>query len=128
MNRNLRISAVVIGMAVLIFLASAAMASQQVTDTPLYTYRIEQASSKMNFLVTERNVYSYTTESGYELNYGTIRGWGFICRIDDETSKGKVCQDFDINPPGLLLPPETCVGWGCTMDTCWIYVNCICFE
>jgi len=122
MNRNLRISVVVIGMAVLTFLASVAMASQQVTDTPLYAYRIEQASSKMNFLVTKRNVYSYTAESGYELNYGTIKGWGFICRIDDETSKGKVCQNFDINPLCMLFTYETCQ---CTMDTCWVYVNCI---
>ncbi|MBU7028275.1 MAG: hypothetical protein HXS48_15190 [Theionarchaea archaeon] len=122
MNRSLRISVVVIGMAVLTVLASVAMASQQVTDTPLYTYRIEQASSKMNFLVTERNVYSYTAESGYELNYGTIRGWGFICRIDDETSNGKVCQVFGLHDL------ETRLGPGCTYETCWSNPACWVYD
>ncbi len=37
-------------------------------STPLYTFRMEQASSKMNFLSTPASAFMYTTEKGYTLN------------------------------------------------------------
>ena len=35
------------------------------SKTPLYTYRMESASSKMNFLPTTMNSFIYTAEKGY---------------------------------------------------------------
>lgn len=44
-----------------------------VPNTPLYTYRMEQASSQMNFLPTEINNFAYTTVTGSTLNYEITR-------------------------------------------------------
>lgn len=43
-------------------------ASPWTQNTPLYTYRMEQASSRMNFLPAPMNNLTYTTEKGYILN------------------------------------------------------------
>ncbi|MGD2249493.1 MAG: hypothetical protein PVF58_13895 [Candidatus Methanofastidiosia archaeon] len=37
------------------------------SDTPLYTVRMEQVCNKMNFL-TEQNTFTYATTHGYSLN------------------------------------------------------------
>ncbi len=42
------------------------------SKTPLYTYRMEHSSSKMNFLPTAMNDFIYTTERGYTANYGNF--------------------------------------------------------
>ena len=47
-------------------------ASTSLCNTPLYTFRIEQASSKMNFLPTAMNEFTSTTEKGYNLTYDTF--------------------------------------------------------
>lgn len=66
---------------VLIAVASIALASLAITavtasslalNTPLYTLRMEQASSKMNFLPTAMNKFAYTTENGYNLDYEAL--------------------------------------------------------
>lgn len=50
------------------FIASGSLAAH----TPLYTVRMEQASSKMNFLPTERSNFVYTTEEGCNLDFNAV--------------------------------------------------------
>lgn len=64
MNRNFLGAAAGITFAVLMV---AAAGSLQTLNTPLYTYRMEQMSSEMNFLITAVNDFSYTTEKGFTL-------------------------------------------------------------
>lgn len=46
-----------------------AAASSLMADTPLYTLRMEQTSSKMNFLPTAVRGFTYTAENRYTLNH-----------------------------------------------------------
>lgn len=56
---------VIAASAVFVALAVTCVASSSVNTTPLYTLRMEQASSKMHFLPTAVNGFTYTTEKGY---------------------------------------------------------------
>ena len=123
MNIGLKIPAAIIGIVVATLLVSTAMASPQITDTPLYTYRMEQESSRMNFLATERNTFSYTAESGYELNYDTIGGWVFIRRIEIVSCGGYVCFfavacTYEGGTCYYLLTCNTCNPPTCSPTTC----------
>ena len=44
-------------------------ATARMPNTPLYTFRMEQQSSEMNFLPREMNKFSYTAELGCSLDY-----------------------------------------------------------
>jgi hypothetical protein len=57
-----------------LFLACAVTARSPPTSTPLYTIRMEQASSEMNFLPTAVSTFTYTTEKGYDLPYAGCCG------------------------------------------------------
>jgi hypothetical protein len=59
MNKKLLIAA---AGAAIALLAVTVTASPWSSNTPLYTYRMEQVSSKMNFLPTEQSIFAYTTE------------------------------------------------------------------
>jgi hypothetical protein len=76
-------------------------ASSLAANTPLYTVRMEQASSKMHFLPIEVNGFTYTTEKGYHLNYDVM---GY-CGVEP-LSTGKTCD------------PETCEIETCDEPTC----------
>lgn len=52
---------------VLLSLAVTFAATISLSDTPLYTYRMEQASSEMGFLPAKMNEFTYNTEKGFEL-------------------------------------------------------------
>ena len=76
-------------------------------STPLYTYRMEQASSKMNFLPTEKSIFAYTTEKGYSLNCNASfcdRGHPNMSDTYEE------CTTIEIT---CITCPGTCT------DTCW---------
>ena len=60
-------SIVVLSIATLIAVACVT-ASSWGGSTPLYTIRMEQASSKMNFLPTAMNAFTYTADNGSLLN------------------------------------------------------------
>ncbi|MBU7028515.1 MAG: hypothetical protein HXS48_16395 [Theionarchaea archaeon] len=49
------------------------------SSTPLYTVRMEQASSSMRFLPTERNKFTYTTEKGYMLTCDVMKSCCGLC-------------------------------------------------
>lgn len=70
------------------------------SNAPLFTYRMEKASSEMNFSPTSINEFIYSAEEGYSLNCG---GTDSLC--------------FDPKPlgPTLRTCEETC---GDTCATC----------
>jgi hypothetical protein len=110
--------------AVLTFFAVALVAAHPQIDscgTPLYTFRMEQASSEMHFLPTEVNGFSYAAEKGYTVNYD---GAG-------------VCCDFDSSTPNTTVPNQintmwiTCTTCGPTCETCILTCDtcyCTCWE
>lgn len=62
----------VISASLALLAAACVTASSQTKNTPLYTVRMEQASSKMNYLPTVMNSFTYTAEKGYELDYDVL--------------------------------------------------------
>jgi hypothetical protein len=74
MKRNLKMSLAIIGI-VTILAINVVIASPQTSHTPLYTFRMEQASSEMNFLLKEKSTFIYTAEDGYQLNTNVPSGY-----------------------------------------------------
>lgn len=63
----------VISVAIASLVITYVAASTGTSYTPLYTFRMEQASSKMNFLPTEVNEFIYGAEKGHTLGPGARR-------------------------------------------------------
>jgi hypothetical protein len=114
-----------ISAAVILFAAAAATAHSWAASTPLYTFRMEQASSKMSFLPTTVNGFDYTTEKGYTLDCdtgscytinGVIFGTGYYTCPDDTCehcltySPAVTCEDTCITCPPTSEDtcPPTC--------------------
>lgn len=101
-----KMSVVMIGV-VLVALGVTVTASS-VSHTPLYTFRMEQVSDKMNFLPTEVNGFTYTSEKGYVLNYGLT---GFCKNVEPL-----------LTVPIITCPintcPDTCPNTCATCSTC----------
>jgi hypothetical protein len=72
---------------------AAVTASSQMVNTPLFAVRMEQASSKMNFLPTIVNGFAYTTEKGYTLSHDV---------------PGRFCGDAGLLGTDYSTCPETC--------------------
>ncbi len=72
MNRKMLIF--IGGIAIVSIAVTAVTASSFSSYTPLYRVRMEEASSKMNFLPTVMNEFTYTAEKGCKLNYNS-RGY-----------------------------------------------------
>ena len=94
MNVPKKVSISVVSAVLVFIMVSAVMASSWTTYSPLYTLRMEQASAKMNFLPTEKDIFTYATEKGFDLNY---------------SATGECC--------GAVTPLETGV-WTCYYSTC----------
>lgn len=92
-----RMSLVLVSAAVVVVAVTAVTASPEVSDTPLYTYRMEQASSKMRFSPVTSPQFTYSAESGYALDYKITACCG-VQLLDVKTI-------------------STCVGETC--ETCW---------
>lgn len=99
-----------------VFLAVAfVIARPSTSNTPLYTLRMEQASSKMNFLPTEINEFIYAAEKGYELNYN-VRGY---CKGTTPlgTKPPLSCEEPTCGPSCDPTCPYTCDNPTCP-ETC----------
>lgn len=90
---------------VIVSIVTAATARSSTSNTPLYTVRMEQASSKMNFLPTETNKFSYTTEEGHILDCDVAGG---CCTAESFTAI--TCEP----EPSCW---ETC--WSSCKPSCW---------
>jgi hypothetical protein len=95
-------------------------ASSLVADTPLYTMRMEQASSKMNFLPTTVNGFTYTAENGVCVDLASEKYCGGQIVFCMTTPYDTYCETC-----GPETCEETCEGVTCdsceqTCDnTCW---------
>lgn len=112
------ISAVLTGFAI-----TAVLASSWTFATPLYTVRMEQASSRMNFLPTEMKGFTYMTERGCSLNYDSL-GYCSVSPLSDRPTSPQIlckwtdpystCQSTCSTCP--VTCPETC--YTCLVETC----------
>jgi len=105
MKRKTKMSVAVLSTVIAFLVITAVTTGSQASlNTPLYTFRMEQASSEMNFLSMERNNVAYTIENGSTLNYNV---------------SGKYCSAKS-SPAICLTDPRMCsadVGT-CAMVTC----------
>lgn len=110
----------------LVLAATVVTAGSQTTSTPLYTLRMEQASSRMNFLPTTVNEFTYTTESGVIL--GTVKDCGEeplvtgepLCQITEETCRKTYCYTCNTCSSTCAYTCGYTCGCSCgfTCDTC----------
>jgi hypothetical protein len=128
-RKQILIIAVVSGTLILLA-ATVAAAWTPTQSTPLYTYRMEQSSSHMNFLPTERNVFTYNTEKGCMLNPIPEKYCGNVTPDADTsigTCFGHTCL---ISCAGYTCGGSTCSvscdNWTCYGGTC--YVSCDVFT
>ncbi len=129
----------VMGFVAVLFAAVFTAASSWTTNTPLYTMRMEQQSSKMSFLPTEVNGFTYTTGNGYTLNTCAAGYCGVVPLGTDATCHptcmGNTCEtctptcpwtcwntcDDPTCPstcPVTCETCETCTGETCNEPTC----------
>lgn len=94
-----------IAVSVVCALCASLYAQPQTSTTPLYTYRMEQASYKMHFLPTERITFTYAAENGLTIRCNVS---GF-CSVTPLYSQWNTCA-----ATCLTVCPETCD----TCDTC----------
>jgi hypothetical protein len=113
MDRKKMMLAAVIG-TVLVFCAIAAVTANSLAmNTPLYTYRMEQVSSEMNFLPTEMNGFSYIADKGYTLDYKVTGYCGGVEPLSGVFTCALTCQS---------TCPYTC-PWTCLGNTCGTCLN-----
>ena len=95
--------------------AVTAVNANRICGTPLYTARMEQVSSKMNFLPTTVNDLVYTAKEGCTVMYGT--GYGAAFKVPAGTCYN-TCGDTC--PATCETCYDTC-GKTCpaTCETCW---------
>ncbi len=94
-------------------------AATSITDkSPLFNYRMQQASSRMNFMPARPDTFTYTTEQGSCLNYGTCMGCSGALPL--HTHYYDTCiQDCTI-PVTCETCPSTCwSSCGGTCETCY---------
>jgi hypothetical protein len=140
MNRK-RVSCAVFAIALVSFAVMCVAATSHTVYTPLYTVRMEQQSSTMNFLPTEKATFTYAAEKGYNLS--SSAGVGCIDVAPLSTSPASTCNPscFDtceftcewtcFETCGYTCPdtcrntcPNTCEGWTCDYLTCPITCAC----
>ena len=121
----------VVSSVAIVLLAAVAVTASSSISTPLYTVRMEQVSSKMNFLPTQMNGFTYTAEKGSILNYNVsnrcfaaplapTNGGGETCWPQCDTSQ-PTCSTCDETCSSTC--PYTCSGETCS-DTCGQKVTC----
>jgi hypothetical protein len=113
----------VVSVSVVLLAVATVTASTRKANTPLYTLRMEQASSKMNFLPTEMTEFTYTTEEGYTMNHGAgcCNGAYINAETEYQTCRetcGSTCDTCETCPNTCWSTcPNTC--WSTCPNTCW---------
>lgn len=112
-KQKLSIAAVI----VLVSVITAVTAASSILNTPLFMYRMEQASSEMNFLPTAMNTFIYTTEKGCTLQYNDF---------------GEYCGDITPEAFTWLTCTKTCYGstqgCGCEPTITCNHTFCTCMP
>ena len=119
-----KLSVVVVSGAFLIGVVTFATAGSLMANTPLYTVRMEQASSEMSFLPTEMNGFTYTTEKGSTVNScANAQYCGGVELLDTlgHTYCGTCwpqCSTSEATCEGSYTCYYTCIGDTCPIITC----------
>ena len=121
----------VVTSAVVVSLAVASVSASSSYNSPLYRLRMEQASSKMNFLPSAANGFTYTTENGFILNcsVGNCCGKGIVLLGTDATcfptcletcpNTCDTCSTCDYTCPATCpVTCSTCYGYTCDATSC----------
>ena len=95
MKRNLQLQT--FGIMVILAATTLVTATSSTFNAPLYTYRMEQVSNRMNFLCTEMNRFSFEARDGFTVN----------CNVQAVTSAQPLSTD------------ETCEGYSCFHTMCY---------
>lgn len=116
--------------AIAVSAVTAINANTQTVNTPLHALRMEQSSSRMDFLPTAVRGFVYATEKAYTLNYD-VTGFCSNARLlattpyescDEITCETcqKTCYDY----PSCRVTCNGCAGtYGVTCEggyTCWV--------
>lgn len=112
-----KISLAVIGVVAVSCVVPFVTASS-LTSTPLFTLRMEQMSSEKNFLPTEKNEFTYTSEKGFTLGYEIS---GYSGGVNPLMTEGSTC-----NPTCNVKTCITCL----TCESCFhcVTVNPTCDD
>jgi hypothetical protein len=128
MNKIQKISFFLAATGLFLLAAACVSASPSEHTTPLYTVRMEQASSEMNFLPTAVNGFTYNTRKGFTVNHE-----GSACCSAQLLSTGSVDTCYGYSTcDGSYTCWQTCYGythggatclpsycaWTCTPETC----------
>ena len=116
-NKKQKISLVATGIVLTILAVTCVSASSRISS-PLYMLRMEQASSEMNYLPTDMNIFTYTSQEGYNLNHTANCCTGAKLLITGVTcydSCGGTC-DYTCWDTCQSTCPNTCVST--CPDTC----------
>lgn len=103
------------GGSVLVLLILGSVVASQTSYTPLYMVRMEQASSRMNFMPAEVNEFAYAAGAGYTLNYDVQGCCGGI--TPDTWTFGSTCDGTCTEPTCADTCRLTCDDPTCE-DTC----------
>ena len=76
--------------------------SGYLSNTPLYTFRVEQAGSNSNFLPVEMSTFTYAAERGTRLNYEVPTITKHRVRGDSAQSE-HILHSYPV-PPGVFYP------------------------
>ena len=120
MDRTMLCAVVCIG---IMSLAAAVTASPRMSNTPLYTVRMEQASSNMHFLPTTVNDFTYTAENKYTLHYDIFLD-GHMDMVRDVPDTESTCYGWTCFQTCTSTCPYTCYTCPNTCQhtcqiTCW---------
>ncbi len=134
MNKKQMMYIAVVSMTALSLAVVAVTARSEPLNTPLYTFRMEQASSEMNFLPTDKNTFTYMSEKGYTLEYNAANS---CCEAILGTSSYETCYSY-YTCVGYYTCSQTCDGfthggytclptcynwWTCNLYTCSLSCN-----
>lgn len=125
MDRKQIALAAVVSVALAGCAVAAVAATSSPANTPLYTVRMEQASSEMSFLPTEMNTFTYDTEKGCVLDYNVSNFCYGAVPLDTDGSD--TCQGYFTCYPSCF--GYTCYGWTC-WGSCfgWTCSGWTCFD
>lgn len=118
------------GVAITFCALAAVSASNWISSTPLFVYRMEQASSEMNFLPTPMNDFTYIAENGHNLNYEVFECCqynGVIPLKPTELTCDFTCLPTSCQPTcdsTCNTCPVTGCGPTCPYETCRTCATC----
>lgn len=96
--------------------ATVVTASSPSLNTPLYTFRMEQQSNKLNFLPTAVNEFIYTVENEYIMNVDAPVEFCNAQPLDNCTYLATTCNVTC--PQSCAGTCDTCYGWTCYNTSC----------